>query len=234
MMFFSRFQINPQRREAKKLLANPRAMHAAVEACFPPASQESGEGRLLWRVDREAHDVRLYVVSPGRPEFGHLVEQAGWEQAPGETTDYGRFLQGLQTGQRFGFRLTANPVKREFVHGGRGKVLPLVGEQACIDWLDRRAGDWGFALRQGSLPDEIVKEGAPESPAARVIGREDRAFRKGSNDPSRIVTQRQVTMTGELQVTDPGLLRTALIQGMGRGKAYGCGLMTLARGQAGS
>lgn len=233
MMFFSRFQINPQRREAKKLLANPRAMHAAVESCFPPPRQEPGEGRLLWRVDREAHDVRLYVVSPDRPEFRHLVEQAGWEQAPGETTDYGRFLQGLQKGQRFGFRLTANPVKRKFVHGSRGKVLPLVGEQACIEWLDRRAGGWGFALRRQQLPDEIVTERAPDFPAAHVIGREDRSFRKDAGGPGHVVTQRQVAMTGGLQVTDPGMLRAALVNGMGRGKAYGCGLMTLARGQVG-
>ena len=82
---------------------------------------------------------------------------------------------------------------------------------------------------QTVLPDEIVKEGTPDSFAARVIGREDRSFRKGAEGPGRSVTQRQVSMTGELQVTDPELLRAALVNGMGRGKAYGCGLMTLAR-----
>lgn len=32
---------------------------------------------------------------------------------------------------------------------------------------------------------------------------------------------------GALQIEDPERLRTALTAGMGRAKAYGCGLMTL-------
>ncbi len=34
---------------------------------------------------------------------------------------------------------------------------------------------------------------------------------------------------GLLDVTDPDVLRQALIEGLGHGKAYGCGLLTLAR-----
>ena len=37
------------------------------------------------------------------------------------------------------------------------------------------------------------------------------------------------TFEGVLEVTDPDALRRALTHGIGRGKAYGCGLMTLAR-----
>ena len=33
---------------------------------------------------------------------------------------------------------------------------------------------------------------------------------------------------GELEITDTEQLRDTLINGMGRGKAYGCGLLTLA------
>ena len=37
------------------------------------------------------------------------------------------------------------------------------------------------------------------------------------------------TFEGVLEVTDPDALRHGLVHGIGRGKAYGCGLMTLAR-----
>ncbi|MFD5550034.1 type I-E CRISPR-associated protein Cas6/Cse3/CasE, partial [Streptomyces goshikiensis] len=38
-----------------------------------------------------------------------------------------------------------------------------------------------------------------------------------------------VTFDGCLEVTDPAALRRTLTLGLGKAKAYGCGLMTLAR-----
>lgn len=90
-MYFSRIQLNPQRRESRKLLANPRTMHGAVEACFPPTRDAQVGARNLWRVDADGADVRLYMVSPDIPDMQHLVENAGWESSPAETTDYDRF-----------------------------------------------------------------------------------------------------------------------------------------------
>jgi CRISPR system Cascade subunit CasE len=43
------------------------------------------------------------------------------------------------------------------------------------------------------------------------------------------VTLRVATYDGRLEVTDPGALRTVLTTGLGHAKAYGCGLLTLAR-----
>ncbi|MEV5086000.1 type I-E CRISPR-associated protein Cas6/Cse3/CasE, partial [Streptomyces sp. NPDC056159] len=47
----------------------------------------------------------------------------------------------------------------------------------------------------------------------------------GRRAPVSLVT---VTFDGRLEVTDPQLLRRALTQGIGKAKAYGCGLLTLA------
>ena len=47
---------------------------------------------------------------------------------------------------------------------------------------------------------------------------------------TRPVTLLAVTYEGVLQVTDPEQFRALLCQGMGRGKAYGLGLMTVMRG----
>lgn len=38
-----------------------------------------------------------------------------------------------------------------------------------------------------------------------------------------------VTFDGRLEVTDPAALRRTLTLGLGKAKAYGCGLMTLAK-----
>ena len=64
----------------------------------------------------------------------------------------------------------------------------------------------------------------------QVTRRADLSF--GKHDDAgpgrrRQVTLRQARFDGTLRVVDAAVLRTALVQGIGRGKAYGCGLLTL-------
>lgn len=231
-MYFSRIQLNPQRRKTREALANPQVMHAMVASSAPPGMQTSEDGRLLWRIDRDSHDIRLYIASPCVPGLEHIVEQAGWTASPGQTTDYTRFLDRLTRGQEYAFRATLNPVKRQRVANSRGKVLPFCRETEQIDWLRSRSASWGFELPDIPREFDPLSPGIPDdsaSPAVKVIRADDRVFRKGSGTNRQHVTQRQVTFTGRLVVKDPLLMKRSLANGMGRGKAYGCGLMTLAR-----
>lgn len=223
-MYLSRLAINPRRREARKLLANPRAMHAAVESSFPPRERDGDPDRVLWRVDETTDKVTLYVVSPTEPDMTHIVEAAGWETAPGESLHYGRFLKKIKNGQRFQFRVTVNPVKRLFVPGSRGKVVPHVTEDQQLAWFYSRAEQWGFHV---PLRTTESQESAVEEWLARVVKRQDRSFSKPESTSRRTVTLRHVTIVGELEVADAEVFRNSLVGGMGRGKAYGCGLMTL-------
>ncbi|WP_182353696.1 type I-E CRISPR-associated protein Cas6/Cse3/CasE [Flaviflexus huanghaiensis] len=223
-MYLSRLAINPRRREARKLLANPRAMHAAVESSFPPREHDADPDRVLWRVDETTDRVTLYVVSPTEPDMTHLVEAAGWETAPGESLQYSRFLKKVEDGQRFQFRVTVNPVKRLFVPGNRGKLVPHVTEDQQLAWFYSREERWGFHV---PLRPSESDEGAGDERLARVVKRLDRSFSKPESNSRRTVTQRHVTIVGELGVTDATAFRNALVGGLGRGKAYGCGLMTL-------
>ena len=110
-MFLTRFSLNPVRRGARKLLGSPQAMHAAVLAGFPEQAGTE-RGRVLWRVDTDEHRVTLYIVSPDKPDLTHLVEQAGWPTTETWLTrPYEGVLERVAPGQRWGFRLTANPVR---------------------------------------------------------------------------------------------------------------------------
>lgn len=80
-MFISRIPLNKARYGARQLIGSPYKLHAAVECSFPPdAVRKNDEGRILWRLDALTNDkgVWLYVVSPEKPDFTHIVEQAGW------------------------------------------------------------------------------------------------------------------------------------------------------------
>lgn len=216
-MYLTRFVVNRARRGARHLLASQQRMHAAVLSGFPPGVDP---GRVLWRVDESAAHTELFVASAARPDLTHLVEQAGWPTAATwDTAHYSPFLDRLAEGQRWAFRLTANPV-RSVPRGPdvRGVVKAHVTPAQQEQWLLTRSTRLGFEVPEGTLgaPDVVVKN-----------RRTARFFRGDARD--REVTVVMATFEGHLVVTDSGALRNTLVEGVGRAKAYGCGLLTLAR-----
>ncbi|MER2092060.1 MAG: type I-E CRISPR-associated protein Cas6/Cse3/CasE [Saccharopolyspora rectivirgula] len=216
-MFLTKMPLNPRRRGTGKLLGSPQAMHAAVLAGFADA-RPTGEGRILWRLDSGQHRLVLYTVSPEKPDFTHLVEQAGWPTTETwDTRDYGVLLDSLRPGQRWHFRLTANPVhsaRKEDWHTTKpiGHVTVKQQEQ----WLLDRAPRLGFRI-----PPVKGDNGGLD---LAVVERKTHRFPKRGH----LVTISTATFEGHLEITDAEALRRTLTFGVGRAKAYGCGLLTLA------
>lgn len=216
-MFLSRMDLNPQRRGTKRFVADPQALHAAVLATFPPGGEES-DGRVLWRLDSDGKELTLWVVSPERPSFEVIQEQAGWSQRrTDETRTYDVLLGRLAKGQTYAFRLTGNPVHTVTDDSGRKRRLGHVTVAQQQQWFMERADPMGIAVR-------IVSGSWGESPDLVVHDRRVQRFRRGP----AIVTLSQATFDGTCRVEDPDRLRQALIKGVGRAKGYGCGLLTLA------
>lgn len=216
-MYLTRMAVNGARRGARKLLMSPHAMHAAVLAGFPPggAGEEDAGERVLWRVDHGRNQaIWLLVASPERPDLSHLIEQAGWPTAgTWETRDYRPLLERVAPGQHWMFRLTANPVHTVTDESGqkrRGHVTAAQQQQ----WLLDRAGLHGF----------VVADTVGGDPDLLVTRREKKSFRRRDST----VTLSTAQFDGRLEVVDPVALRRALVSGIGRGKGYGCGMITLA------
>lgn len=232
-MYLTRFRFNTARREARNLLMRPQHLHAAVLHAFPePERLQTDDARILWRLDQDArHSAVLYMSSPEEPDLTHLVEQAGWparEPAEGwDTRPYGKLLAALERGQEWAFRLTANPV-----HYVRPKPdlpkrrLAHVTVEQQLRWLLDRCERHGF-----SMPPKT--DGSPN------VSLQDRSwlrFQKSGDEggaaaPTRSrrgVSIRTVTYEGALTVEDPEALRHSLVRGIGKAKAYGCGMLTLA------
>ncbi|AXR74409.1 MULTISPECIES: type I-E CRISPR-associated protein Cas6/Cse3/CasE [Auritidibacter] len=226
MTFLSRIYINPRTRGGRLFLTNRQAMHAAVEGCFPPDGIDKSTGRVLWRLDKDRYRQTLYVVSPIKPDMRHIVEQAGWDGQEWDTADYSTFLSKLDNGQKWAFRLVANPVKAlSRGEGKRGKIVPHVGVEHQKRWLLERAHKHGFSLN--------VQDGAGAIPDLAVTERLDHRFAKsrvsGTNRARQRITLRLVQFDGSLTVENADELREVLVQGIGRGRAYGGGLLTLRR-----
>lgn len=224
-MYLSRIQLNPQRRDARWLLSSPQRVHAAVLAAFPepPTGDRNGEPRVLWRLDEDRKRVFLYVVSPDQPDFAALAEQAGWPTTErGVSKPYDPFLDRLTAGQRWAFRLAANPTQYK-VDPNRGiaKRVGHVSVKYQVKWLLDRAARYGFAVAmQETGPDVVVSRRSQSG-----FGR-----REPADGSSRTVTLSTAQYDGVLEVVDADALRSALLIGIGPAKAYGCGLLTLASG----
>lgn len=248
MTYLSRIRLNPLRVKGQQFLRNPRTLHAAVMGGFP---DPLGNGRVLWRLDTHDRRVDLLVLSPTRPDWTHIIEQAGWPDADGDHVlirDYAPALGHLAAGREFAFRLTANPIqatmnpdKRTKAQQQRhGDARPQRGFRVAhrttahqLDWLLRRTGKWGF-----SIPDSRTDTAAPGMTPApdtptphevRIVNTTRYSIRKKEDETrSATVTMQAITFEGRLSVTDPDRLRTAMLTGIGPNKAYGCGLLTLA------
>ncbi|RBP65569.1 CRISPR-associated Cse3 family protein [Brevibacterium sanguinis] len=228
-MFLSRIELNAARRGTRHLLGSPQKLHAAVEASFPsgdPQGQDGGS-RRLWRLDTGSPNPRLYVVSATAPDFTHLEEQAGWPTQPNwAVADYSPLLDDLTTDQFWEFRLAANPVHAVRPEdGGRSKRFAHVTVAQQEEWLARRAQHLGVAFDVGVEvgTDDPTDDEDSASVSFRVEERRLMKFTRKNHS----VTIRKVRYDGVLRVTDPGRLRSALVNGIGPAKAYGCGLLTL-------
>lgn len=251
-MHLTRFRVNTARPAARRLLSSPQSLHAAVMSSFPdllPTAQGDADApRVLWRLDHNARaEVFLYVVSPTQPDLTHLVEQAGWPAAaanpdtPGwQTRPYAPLLDRLAEGDTWAFRLTANPVhhirRKEGEPTKRTAHITPVHQR---NWLLERQERAGFRIIEKPHDRRLLPSGTTlnghehDGDRYELTVRDQRAhsFDKSSGakqSQRRAVSLVTVTYDGRLQVTDPDALRRTLTLGLGKAKAYGCGLMTLA------
>ena len=231
-MYLTRFRINTSRPDARRLLSSPQSMHAAVMSSFPELLPTAPGPRVLWRVDHNATaEVLLYVVSPSRPDLTHLVYPRGGAAAAAagtagwQTYVYSPVLERLDKGTLWNFRLTANPVHHARVKDGTPtKRTAHITARHQMQWLLQRQEASGFRIAAKPIERQHTEHGDEHQLA--VHGQRNLAFPK--RGATGRVTLTAVTFDGRLEVTDPDALRVMLTKGLGKGKAYGCGLMTLA------
>ena len=208
-MYMSRVRINTNLPSSRRALADSNRLHAMIAGCFDMAAEAQ---RPLWRIDTLDESTYLLLVSSVAPDFDVLLPQlSAANETEAIVKDYDAFLSSLHNGEALRFRITANPVHsvaRNTENSSRGKVLGHVTVEQQKDWLLSRAEKNGFTL-QGF---DVVSRGVKKFQRQR-----------------KTVTLSVATYEGLLVVDKVEALQFALINGLGRAKAYGCGLLTVAR-----
>ena len=235
MTWFTRVFINPRARSARHALLSQERLHAIIARAvstdgtplnvgsaysdFPAAANvddaHHADTRCLWRLDPGRVHHTLYIVSSCVPDTALLIEQFGIAVSDVNTCEYEPFLVKIRQGQEWQFRLKANPTRSipSKTREQRGKRTGIVREQDQLSWFIEHGRKSGFHIPINRL----------DVPEVRVQGSGTVSFARHS----LTVTLASAVFEGYLVVDDPEALRNALVQGIGRGKGYGFGLLTL-------
>lgn len=206
-MYLSRIKLNTSRSKTMQALAAPNLFHGAIEI-----SEGSERTRKLWRVDTLHNEKYLLILSEKQLDFGSVAEQFGCN-GEYESKCYDSFLERITNGSRWQFRLKANPtVEKNEQRKTKGKILAHITPVFQMDWLKQRSAKNGFSFED----DECL-----------VTGSQWYRFKKNRNSNNKVCLL-SVTYEGILTVTDADAFRNALVKGIGREKAYGLGMLTIA------
>jgi CRISPR-associated protein Cas6/Cse3/CasE subtype I-E len=152
------------------------------------------------------------------------VKQASWDLAAGRSFRFR--LRANVTAQRKGRNepSMANLSPEEF-RRRRGKRVAIWDRDEQLVWLTRKAEAGGFEIAAGSNGALSAIVGKSDSGALVFTSREERAQQSNSG---RRLSFDGVMFDGHLRVKDPALFEQTLRRGIGPGKGFGFGLLSLA------
>jgi CRISPR system Cascade subunit CasE len=231
-VFLSRLTLNLRSAEARRDLGDCMAMHRTLMKAFPDGLS-SGEARsdtgVLYRVEPTAGAMRLLVQSRLRPNWGCLPDNWQHPGAPPESREITEALGRVGGGSVLRFRLVANPTRKIDTKTGpdgrknNGRRVELRGEDEWLAWLERKAEQCGFRLKAVRAAAHV-----PDVRSSRDV--RATGVKRAADGASSRVTFRGVIFEGRLKVVDANRFLDSLRAGIGPGKAYGYGLLSIARG----
>jgi CRISPR system Cascade subunit CasE len=215
-MFLSRLVLNVRSLRALADLADSQALHRTVMTGFGFVPGDAARDRLEVLTRAEERPIALLVSSAVEPDWSHLP--ADYLAAPAQVREMDTALAAIVPGLRLRFRLVAAPVRALASDGAgvdgrraRGRKIPITDTTAAAAWLRRRLGEAGAEV-------EVLSDVTRLGPV------------RGTRDGEGEVIHRGFRFDGTLVVRNPDLLRAAMTEGIGPGKAYGMGLLSVARG----
>jgi len=217
-MYFSKITLKPTANisdYAQTVCSNTYKEHQILWKLFnddPDAKRD-----FIYRYEPQHNSPAYYIVSEKKPVDNDFL----WDI---QSKDY---EPALSTGQQFAFILRVNPVITK--EGKRHDVVmnlkydkykdkdtrpstQVIVEEAGLEWLASRAEKGGFSFDESSV---------------RIDGYQPKM--SGRKRGSKEIRYNTMDFRGILTVTDSKSFNKTLMQGIGKAKAFGCGLMLIRR-----
>ncbi len=243
-VYLSRLILNPRSRQVRRDIGNKREMHRTICKAFPAIEVDSSlpqhlrktprqEYKILFRLETNETrgEIELLVQSTKKPDWSFLPEDylRNDVDAPLACKAIHKNLSSIENGAKLIFRLQANPTKRigksdktaderfkPSANSKRRRRVDLRTDEERINWLMRRGDMAGFVLGKVTIKPEVKNVSSIRQGQMRVRKKQ------------RTATFGLVVFEGVLIVTDAEKLNETLISGIGQGKAYGFGLLSVA------
>lgn len=250
-------------RPGRRWLSNPYHVHQRLSMAFPSREKQTGDplflapfdpagferARFLFRVDHgvgeDSPRAMVLVQSDLPPDWDYAFRNADMFLAPGVRPEVREYNPVFQPGQTLRFRIQANLSKKSPEHrtpsgktdsAGRPRTQ---GKRVALTWEEDRS------------PDDAVREwfsakGAPkgfdlgEFRMARLgwvsgfrAGRKPTEAEPACDRVQARMKFRSALLEGTLAVTDASVFGQTVASGIGSGKAFGFGLLSVAPARAG-
>lgn len=186
-------------------ITSPYSLHRVVYSLFEDVRSEqekqtSTSSGILYADQGGDYKSRKILLLSNRPPQEKVDGQYGEVQSKAISDS---FLNHTH----YRFKVIVNPTKRD---SASRKLVPIRGREAVHDWFAERAKtSWGFEV----LPDQLQVD------SINVLQFKDKN--------QRDITMAQAQVQGTLKVTDQQQFINSFSQGIGRGRAFGCGLLQL-------
>jgi len=227
-MYLSRLILNPRNRAVQRQIANPYQLHRTVMSCFPTGKvglerTDDGATGVLFRLEEDTQTNRLLLLvqSTQPPDWSALPADYLLPPDPfdpvGANPAVKNFDPALSSGQMLHFRLHANPTKRLGKSFGQdaGKRVGIYDTDKQFEWLQRKGEQGGFQVLSAMPGQDQIQKDTIERKATE-------------NNATHGLKFLSVRFDGLLQVTDPERFAETLRAGIGSGKAFSCGLLSIA------
>lgn len=220
-MLLHRIHLDPRCLEARRDLSDAYQLHSTLCRAFCAPDKKCPEGEILWRLEPETDPTgypRVLVQSRSIPNWTRIGVQ-GWLAKADPAVDLKDRLKldSLKAGQRFRFRLRANPCVTR-----NGKRLGLLRMEEQEKWIERKGGQHGFSLPQ--LTSFDLSASSQERIDVRISQEQ---MLRGKQHAGNGIWIYSVLYDGILVITETDKFRGALRTGIGHGKVMGLGLLSV-------
>lgn len=197
-MYLTRLTLSLRSASVRRDLADAYDMHRSLVRAFV-ANKEQSPPRFLWRLELESawRDPIVLVQSQCKPDWSSY-SSSGYLRKPPETKMIDP-AELIHAGRHYRFRLFANPTVTQ-----EGKRYGLSMENEQYAWLVRKSAKCGFSVETA------------------LVTVSDVIHLKGKD-----ICLQQACFEGVLTATDVSALQNAVVKGVGPGKAFGLGMLSL-------
>ncbi|MDY6846394.1 MAG: type I-E CRISPR-associated protein Cas6/Cse3/CasE [Chloroflexota bacterium] len=209
-MYLSKLLLDPASRQVQKEISNRYELHRTLTAQFPQESRENIG--LLYRIempDRQVYQpIRLLIQTQLEPNWKKFVDK----ELLTDRAQVKEFNLNFITKTSYYFRLLGNPTMRKKQPDGSGKRVGLYKIEEQENWLSHKAEQGGFRVLAVTLTDLGLIESI-----------------KKKNSRTHNIKHLGIQFDGILTVTNPEKFEKTIIKGIGSAKAFGFGLLSLAK-----